>query len=396
LIATKGYFLEVEKVYRRALELCQSVGETSQLFSVLGGLWSFYGIRGDLLTSHELAEQRMRLAQNVQDPTFLLDAYRTLGMSLFWRGKFASARAHVEQSIAFYDSQQHNSHSFLSLQEPKMHCLSFTAWSLWFLGYPDQALARMSDALALAQEYPDSYGQAWALLVSSEIHEHRREAQLTLERAAASTALATKLGFPSILAMGTIMRGWALARQGQGEEGIAQIRQGITAWRTMGVELQGPHSLSLLAEAYEKVGQIEEGLTVLAEALTMVNKNGERGWEAELYRLKGELLLHPSRVGIAHQNVSLIEVGAVGRAHPTEEDKAEACFLKAIEIAQRQQAKSWELRASTSLSRLWQQQGKIKQAHKVLSRIYNWFTEGFNTKDLQEAKALLDSLASSV
>jgi len=160
LIATKGYFLEVEKVYRRALELCRSVGETPQLFSVLGGLWSFYGIRGDLQTSHELAEQRMRLAQSVRDPTFLLDAYRTLGMSLFWLGEFASARAHVEKSVALYDSQQHNSHSFLFLQEPKMHCLSFTAWSLWFLGYPDQALARMSDALALAQEYPDSYGQA--------------------------------------------------------------------------------------------------------------------------------------------------------------------------------------------------------------------------------------------
>ncbi len=181
---------------------------------------SFYGMRGELQTAHELAEQRLRLAQSVGDPVFLLDAYRTLGMSLFWLGKFASARAHLEQSIALYDSQQLSSHSFLTLQEPKMHCLSFMAWALWFLGYPDQALKRMSEALTLAQEFPDSYSQAWALLVSSELHDHRREAQLALERAEASIHSATEQGFPSVLAMGTIIRGWALAEQGQGEKGM--------------------------------------------------------------------------------------------------------------------------------------------------------------------------------
>jgi len=395
LIATKGYTVpEVERTYSRALELCRQVGETPQLFPVLGGLLSFYVTRGELQTARELGGQRMRLAQSVQDSAFLLDAHRTLGITLFWLGEFASARAHMEQSIALYDSQQRSSHSFLSLQEPKMHCLSYKAWALWFLGYPDQALERMSEALALVQEFSQSYSQAWALVPSAELYQHRREAPLTLERAEAAVTLATDLGFPPVLAMGTIMRGWALAEQGQGEEGILQIRQGITAWQTMGVELQRPYSHALLAEACGKERQIEEGLSVLAEALALVNKNGERWWEAELYRLYGELSL---RMGER-------ETGRTGEeekiAHsldrPFSHSSPEECFQKAIEIARQQQAKSLELRASTSLARLWQQQGKQAEAHKLLSEVYNWFTEGFDTKDLQEARALLDSLESSV
>jgi predicted ATPase len=394
LIVTKGYTApEVRKAYTRALELCRYIGETPQLFPVLGGLSSFYGMQGELQTARELGEQRMRLAQSIQDPVLLLEAHRGLGNTLFWLGEFASAQAHLEQSITLYDSQRHSSGSFLYLQEPKMHCLSYTAWALWFFGYPDQALERMSEALALARELPHSYSQAWALIPSAELHQHRREAQLTLERAEAAIALSTDLGSPPVLAMGTIMRGWALAEQGQGEKGIVQIHQGITAWRTVGVELQRPYCLALLAEAYGKVGQIEEELTILAEALAMVNKNGERWWEAELYRLKGELSLQKSRVGIAHHNVRIAEAETVGGAHPTGDTEAEACFLKAIEIAQRQQAKSLELRATMSLARLWQQQGKKKEAHEMLAEIYDWFTEGFDTKDLQDAKALLKELA---
>jgi len=181
-----------------------------------------------------------------------------------------------------------------------------------------------------------------------------------------------------------------LAEQGRREEGIVQIRQGITAWQTMGVELQGPYSLALLAEAYGKVGQIEEGLTVLAEALAMVNKNGERWWEAELYRLKGELTLKQSGVRSPESKV-------INTQHPTPsthaEAEAEVCFHKAIEIARRQQAKSLELRAVLSLGRLWQQRKKA-EARQMLAEIYGWFTEGFDTRDLQEAKVLLQELQS--
>ena len=177
---------------------------------------------------------------------------------------------------------------------------------------------------------------------------------------------------------GPIMRGWALAEQGQAEEGIAQIRQGLDAYQAMRTAIKLTHWLGLLAEVYEKVGQAEEGLRVLDEALAAALRTGERCYEAELYRLKGTLTLQ-AKVPSPKSEV---------------EEEAEMCFWKAIEIARKQQAKSWELRASTSLARLWQQQGKVAQAHKLLSDVYNWFTEGFDTKDVQEAKALLDKLSS--
>jgi len=174
----------------------------------------------------------------------------------------------------------------------------------------------------------------------------------------------------------------------------------------MGAEVAQTYFLGLLAEAYGKVGQIEEGLRALDEALGLVHKNGERICEAELYRLKGTLTLQSqvpslksqetSRVGIAHHNVTVAVAGTVGEAHPTGEEDAKAYFLKALDIARAQQAKSWELRAAISLARLWQQQGKREEARQILAEVYGWFTEGFDTVDLQEAKALLESLSQKV
>jgi predicted ATPase len=193
--------------------------------------------------------------------------------------------------------------------------------------------------------------------------------------------LSTEQGFPFCVAWGIILRGWALAMQRQGEEGIAQIRQGLAAYQATEGELFRPYFLALLAEAYGKVGQAGEGLTTLAEALAQVEKTGEHYYEAELYRLKGELTLNQSSVPGLESRV---------------QQEAEACFLKALEIARKQRAKSLELRAVMSLGRLWQQQDKRQEAHQMLSEIYYWFTEGFDTKDLQEAKALLESLGSRV
>ena len=187
-------------------------------------------------------------------------------------------------------------------------------------------------------------------------------------------ALATEQGFAQQVALATIGRDWALAAQGQGTEGTAQMRQDLTAHRATGAEQSRPYNLALLAEAYGSVGQPAEGLALLAEALTTVDRTGERGWEAELYRLKGELLL--AQVGES-QEVS----------------EAETCFQQALAVAQRQQAKSWELRAAMSLSRLWQHQGKRAEARELLAPVYGWFTEGFDTADLQEAKTLLDALS---
>ncbi len=204
--------------------------------------------------------------------------------------------------------------------------------------------------------------------------------------------LSTEQGFPFWLAQGTVVRGGALVEQGQVEEGIAQMQQGLAAFRIMGAELVRIALLPRLAEVYGKAGQVEEGLSVVAEALAAVDKTGERFSEAELYRLYGELSLRMGEreMGRTGEEKEVVQ----SPSHPVTSSSPEECFLKAIEIARKQQAKSLELRAAMSLARLWQQQEKKAEAHKLLFEVYNWFTEGFDTRDLQEAKMLLDSLES--
>jgi predicted ATPase len=374
LIATRGYAApEVEKAYVRARELCQQVGETPQLFPVLHGLYRFYHIRGELQTAREVGEQVLSLAQSAHDPVLLLpEAHRALGVTLFFLGELVPARAHLEQGIAFYDPRQHCSHTFLYGSDPGMVCLVHAAWVLWCLGYPDQAMQRSYEARALAQEVSHPFNLAFALNFTARLHQYRREGQVAKEQAEAAIALATEHGFPFWVAWGTILRGWALVEEGQGEEGIAQMRQGLAAYLATGAELSWPYWLALLTEAYGKAGQTDEGLTVLAEALAVAHKNEERFYEAELYRLKGELLLQQTALG---------------------EQQAETCFRQAFDVARHQQAKSLELRAAMSLGRLWQRQGKREEAHELLAPIYGWFTEGFDTADLREAKALLEELS---
>jgi class 3 adenylate cyclase/predicted ATPase len=368
---------EVERVYTRARELCRQVGETPQLFPVLRGLLLISIVRAEAWTGRELGEQLLSLAQRTQDPALLLEAHHSLGTALYFLGEFAPAREHLEQGIILYDPQQHRSLASLYGYDPGVACLSGISRALWTLGYPDQSLKKSHEALILAQElsYPQSL--ASALFAAGLLRHFRREGQAAQEQAEALIALSREHGFAFHLATGSILRGWALAEQGQEEGGIAQMRQGLAAERATGAELGRPHWLALLAEAYGKVGQAEEGLTALAEALAAVNKTGGRFHEAELYRIKGELTLAQS---------------SVQRLASSVQKEAEECFLKAIEIARRQQAKSWELRAVMSLARLWQQQGKKEEARQMLAEIYNWFTEGFDTADLQDAKALLEEL----
>jgi predicted ATPase/class 3 adenylate cyclase len=373
LMATKGFAApEVETAYVRACALCQQVGETPQLFPVLWGLWTFYLNQGKLHPAHELGEQILRVAQRVHDSALLAEAHNLLGAVLDPLGEFAAAREHFERSLALYDFQQHHSLAFLYGFDLRVRCLSRVAPSLWALGYPDQALQRSQEALTLAQELSHPHSLAFARCFAAELHQCRRDRQAAQEQAEALITLSTEQGLSFWLARGIIIQGWVLSEQGHGEEGIAQIRRGLTAYRTTGAALWGSSHLALLAEAYGKVGQPAAGITLLAEALAVVQDNGERLREAELYRLKGELSLQS------------------GVRSPKSE--AEECFQKAIAISRRQQAKSWELRATMSLARLWQQQGKKDEARQMLGDIYNWFTEGFDTKDLQEAKVLLEEL----
>jgi class 3 adenylate cyclase/predicted ATPase len=373
LMAVKGFASpDTERAYARARELCQQVGETPQLFPVLHGLWRFYMVGAELQTTRELAEQLFTLAKRVQDPALLLEAHRVMGLTMFWLGESAPARAHLEQGTALYDPQQHRSHAFVYGQDPGVACRCLAAWPIWVLGYPDQALQSTNEALTLAQELTHPFSLVYALNMAVLAHHFRREVQAVQERAEELIGLSTEQGFPMWLAYGTILRGWALTAQGEGAEGIAQINQGLVAHRATGAEIQRPYFLSLLAEAHGEVRQPEEGLTVLVEALAIVDNTGERYWEAELHRRKGELLLmqQGQKVG-----------------------ESEECFRQALDTARRQQAKSLELRAAMSLSRLWQQQGKQEEAHQLLAEIYGWFTEGFDTADLKEAKVLLEELA---
>jgi predicted ATPase/class 3 adenylate cyclase len=375
LVMTKGYAApEVEQTYTRALELCRQEGETSDLFPVLWGLWNVYATQAQLQTARELGEQLLALAQSGQDPALLLEAHRVLGDTLYHLGELPLTRIHLEQSIALYNPQQHCALAFLyGGEDPGVFSLSFAAWTLGLLGYPDQALKRSHEALTLARELSHPFSLALALGFAATLCQSRREVQAAQEQTEALIALSREQGFLLWLAAGTVLRGWALAEQGRPEEGIVQIRQGEAAYQATGAQIWRPSFLALLAEAYGKVGQTEEGLRVLTEALALVHKNEDRYYEAELYRLKGELLL----------------IQAAGR----ESAEAEACFRQALDVARRQEAKALALRAAMSLSRLWQQQGKRQEAHDLLAPIYGWFTEGFDTADLQEAEALLGELA---
>src|SRR5262245_37449404 len=377
LMVTKGLAApEVEQAYLRVRELCRQVGETPRLLPVLFGLCRFYNIRAEYQIAHELGEQFLKLAQRVE-PTHLVGAHYMLAANLYWLGEFASTRAHLEQGLALYNRRQHHSLAFFYAIDIGVSCLSYTSFTLWYLGYPDQAWEREQGALALAQELSHPFSVAQARQSAIICHQLCREAHATQEQAEALIALANDRGFPFWMTFGTIYRGWALAEQGQGEEGIVQMRQGLATYQAMRTEIMRTVWLGLLVEAYGKMGQTEEGLNVLAEALVLVDKTGERVNEAELYRLKGTLTLQSKLQSLKSQV----------------EEEAEVCFLKAIDIARRQSAKSLELRAVMSLSRLWQQQGKKAEAGQMLSEVYDWFTEGFDTKDLQEAKTLLAELS---
>jgi adenylate cyclase len=291
---------------------------------------------------------------------------------LVWEGEFASAREHLERGIALFDREQHRSHAFLYGYDSGVHCLCFLAWVLWYLGYPDQAQKRMDEALTLARELSHPYSLGFALGFAAWLHQLRRESSAAREDAEEEIAVATEQGFPLWAAWGAVVRGWALAEEGHGAEGSEQIRPAIAAWRAMGTELQLPYFLALLAEAHAKAAQTDEGISVLDEALAAVQKAGERQHEAELHRLEGELLL---------------------KQEPHDEQEAERRLRRAVEVAREQKAKSFELRAVMSLSRLWQRQGKRTEAREWLASSYGWFTEGFDTADLREARALLEALA---
>jgi TOMM system kinase/cyclase fusion protein len=362
---------EVEHTYTRARALCQQVGETPELVPVLFGLWRFYVLRPALHTARELGETMLRLAQRTDDPTLAVMAHWALGLTWLWLGALPVARQHLEEAIARYTPDQRRVIVSRVGNEPGVPCRLYVAMILWLLGYPAQALARLQKALALPHELSHPFSLAVGRCLAATASQFRRDVPAAHEHAEAAVALATEHGIPQWAAYGTSLRGWALALQGQGEEGLAQIRQGIAAWRATGAAVFVPYLHTLLADVSAHLGRTEDGLQALAEAHTLVEQHKERYWEAEVARLRGVLLLRQTGTWLA---------------------EAEAWLRRALDVARRQQAKGLELRAAMSLARLWQQQGKCAEANDLLTPIYGWFTEGFDTPDLQEAKALLDAL----
>jgi predicted ATPase len=372
LTVTKGSASpEVEQTYARARVLCAQVGDTPQLFPTLHGLSQFYQSRLALPTARELGEQFVRLAERAADPMCRLEAHGQLGTTLFHLGDYATSQTHLEQGITLIDPTTQRALALRYGHAPGVRCLVQAANTLWSLGYPAQAVRRSQEALTLAQELAHLPSLALAQYWAAYLYYRRREVPALQAQVDALLTLATAQRFPVYEGYGTYWRGGALAMQGEDAAGLAQLRQGLAAVVAVGEGTARLRCLVLFAEAAGHVGQVEEGLCLLAEALEVFKATGYGDLLAEAYRLQGALLLRQATPDAAH---------------------AEACFQQALDVARRQQAKSWELRAAVSLSRLWQQQGKREEARALLAPIYGWFTEGFDTADLQEAKALLEDL----
>jgi tetratricopeptide (TPR) repeat protein len=367
LIATKGYTApEVEKACSRARELCREIGDPPQLFTVFGGLFSVYHNRGEFRAASEMAERMLRLAKINGDPRLLMWSHYSLGVNSEAQGNFLVARAHLEQSLALYDLSQRGSYGFV--QDPHATGLGLLGHVLHSLGYPEQAIKKSQEALSDAREQGEPYTLAWAIGSTAGLHvrrgEHLKGQELAIER----MALCTEHGFLSMLGEGHLWCGCAMVKEGRGQEGIARIRQSLAIATTT---IQSRLFELYLASAYWRTGRSEEGLSVVENSLAKMSIAGESyNILPDLYLLRGELLL----------------------TRDSCEVEAERWAYRAIEIARRNSDKTAELWATTRLARLLDKQGRRDEARSMLADIYNWFTEGFDTADLKDAKALLDEL----
>ncbi len=292
LMMTKGYTApEVKAAYARAWELARETEETPQLFPLLYGLSRFSYGRNASQNAHELRERMLRLAHRTQEPSLLLVTHMMQGGSLFFQGEFVQAHTHAAQGITLYDPRQHRTLIFLYGDDPQVLCLCWAALALWYLGYPDQALNKIYQARGIAQELAHPFGLAFAFFWTAFLHQARGEVRKAREQTEALMALTQEHGIPQFAAMGAIVHSWTVAEQEHTEESITQLQQGIDGLRATRQELGRPYFLALLAEAYRERGQMEEGLAMVNEALEITHATGECMHQAELWRLKGELLL---------------------------------------------------------------------------------------------------------
>ena len=385
LLNTKGFAApEVEQTYGRALKLCRRLGETPQLFKVLEGLHTFYAVRGQLQTAIDLAQQLLRLGQQTQDRFMRIEGHHTMGTMELRRANLDAARSHLEQAVSLYDPDHSLTSIHYSGHDPKVCSQCFLGLTLWFSGFPDQALHHARKAYVFAQQlqHPDSLALAQTHLAW--VHMLRGEIEPAQELTEAAVALATQRGLAFWAALGTLFSGWAGTSADSQADGTSQVRQGFDGCQTIGVGM-GQY-LILLADSHRRAQRPAEGLSALAQATELVQTYGEHYLEAEIHRLRGHLLLQQI------EQEAELEQGN-GHSHTDRAlTEAEQCFQQAVTTAQQQHARSLELKATRSLCRLWQRQGKHRDAALLLSEIYGWFTEGFETAELLKSKALLEEL----
>ncbi len=373
LLAMKGYGAEeTGRAFSRARELCEELGDAPQLFPVLYGEWAYQLVRARFPIAGEFARQFLDRATARQEPAALVVGHRIAGLSAFMLGDFSQAEVHYEQHLARSDPTQHRLLALHFGQDQRAACLANLAWLKWIVGRPDDSLATSRTAIAYSREFDHINTHAYVALFTLFPLHFRRDVPATETQATALIALSKERRMSMWGAWAAVLGGWALGQRGNRPAAIEQIRNGLAHARASGQDFCRPYFLTMLAQTLAPCGQIEAGLEALAEALALIDSSEERWWEAEIHRLKGELLHSLSR-----QN----------------DNEAEGELATALGIARRLGAKSLELRAAMSLAGLWAGRGERQRSRDLLAPVYGWFTEGFDTPDLKEAKALLDELS---
>ena len=374
LDVTEGFAsVEAEQAYVRARDLARRLGDASQLFEALHGLRGVQQARAEHDKVSLLAEELLRLARESRDPAELLLALYAMGGTAYFRGEFSQARTCLEELLDLHDPQKHRGHDYLCASvNVGVWCLCYFSWTLHDLGYPEQALTRAQEGIALARELSHPFSEAAALFALTRIYLERHELKACIKTAEAVINFSSEQGFPFFLAWGALFHAAALAEQGDLREAFAGMRPAVEGMRARGAVVGFSWALASMAEAHGKLGEVEEGLALVAEGLEFVKKTSERFAEAKLHRVKADLLLART---------------------PADPALAEASLRDVHEVARRQSAKSYELRAATSLARLWQQQDRKQEARELLAPVSDWFTEGFNAPALKDAKVLLEELA---
>ena len=373
-IAVRGYAApEVGPTLLRARELCERIGDPRQLFGIMLGMWEWRLVRGDLRIAVDLAADGMALAERLDDPGMWMEALFMPGATMFYRGQFAEARDHCEKALAAYDDRERTKFWTASTgHNAGVTHRNYLSLALWHLGYPDQALKLDAEGRGLARTIGHAYSLGHAVDFTAFLAHYCRLGTEVQQAADEELTLGAEQGFQLWHALGTIHKGAGMLLKGRREEALPLLLEGFRDFRATGAEVRTPAYLALLGDAYTQCARFAEAHKTLDEALAVAEKNDDRCHEAELYRLQGELLLAES---------------------PDQATAAEACFRQALDTSRRQQSRAWELRATTSLARLWQRQGRPEEARAALATIYGTYSEGFGTPDLRDAALLLETLS---